>query len=216
MKKIKYIALIMSVASSLLMFSVGFSTWYSVDPAVAAALGAAEAFAVEEYSQYISLREFKMFKFSALSFRDDSGAETDTATIEVSYTVNKAALEKTGGEFTADVTLGYHNLSNYAKEDGFAGLFAGLADGTCGKVSATVNSEALTTLNVGNESIDLTYKFEGIDTSKDYDFTVIYTFNIPSKNGNFRQNFGRYINMANIDATHTKFISTAKIVELTQ
>jgi hypothetical protein len=225
LRKIKAIALLMSVMTCILMFSVGFSAWFKISapaPVIPDEDGSFEAYDVLTIHMQTP-NGMEIFEYSALSFRNAAGESTSNGQIKVHYVVPKSTVDAANGNFTVDVTLTYETLSKYATEDAnFAGLFAGLGKGTgTNQVSVTSSKGTVSDYTVGADNITAKLTFEDITLAAnetEYAFTLTYDFNIPpdteALKGNFRQMFGKYLNVTSesVEAP-TKFIVTAQVTK---
>lgn len=228
MRKIRFISLIMSILSSLFIFSVGFSTWYEFNPPKTYGEGDFMGYGVLE----IKNTGMDVFQYSALSFKeveyDESGnissfKDIDTGVIRVEYTVPKETLKSTDGSFTITADLGYSNLSDtghklfataFSPSDNFYTVkyYEGGIDSDSDKyaVTATINeSSDKITFELGFPTVN-----SSVDTSKDYVFTVEYSFYIPSSTDsdvhNFRNTFGKYMKGTE-GGSGTQFVATATL-----
>lgn len=222
LRKIKFMALLLSITSCLFMFSVGFATWYNVSaPTPVTTSGSFEAYDVLT----IHMKEndgMNLFEYSALSFRDADGKATDKGQIKVHYVVPKSTVDATDGDFTVDVTLTYDTLSRYAHDADFAGLFAGLEKGTgTNQVNVTSSKGTVSEYVVSDTQITAKITFENVtltESQTEYAFALTYDFNIPADTdtvkGNFRQTFGKYLNIQSEEVKNpTKFIVTAQVTK---
>ncbi len=229
MRKLGLMSFIFSILSCLIIFSIGFSTWYEIDPsaieAKKEASGAYEAYAVAESTQSgmsINITSVSLFAFSGLSFKTiehngEDGAlsnfsNSPTGTIEVTYVVGGATIPE-DGTFTVNVALGHSGAS---KTTLFKDAFA-----TAGNsYTVKVNGADLTDKATIDSADKITFSHTFTDGVKDtdYTFTVVYTFNIPSSTTtdplNFRNSFGKHIIGSDGDntttgLTPTKFVATA-------
>lgn len=211
MRKIKLISLIMSILSSLIICSIGFSTWYEFEPPVTSKTGNYEAYDVLTIENV----DMEVFQFSALSFKTaeytngalSSFSDTDTGVITVKYKIPAASVNAADGKFTINVSLGYdgaadgHALFGNAFPDtGTSNYYTVKLDGTV--INADIDA---------NDNISFTKSLSGISKTEDYEFTVTYEFYIPSANMNFRNTFGKYITGSDGDGTPTKFSASAYV-----
>ena len=229
LRKIKAIALLMSVMTCILMFSVGFSAWFKISapaPVTPDEDGSFEAYDVLT----IHMKEndgMEVFKSSLLSFKtSDTLKDTDTGTIEVTYVVPQSTVAATvdsgdtTGSFTVDFSLGYSSLSSLAPEGHklFGNAFnKETYPNNSFSVSVAKAKSTTTSLNADSDTIDCVCTFEGIDTTKDFEFTLIYTFKIPT-GLNFKESFGQYLNGTesteeNPNADTTKFSASAVVTD---
>ncbi len=229
LRKIRLMAIIASVTACLLMFSVGFSVWFKVEapePVTPDEDGSFEAYDV--LTIHMKTPDgMEIFEYSALSFRDAAGASTSSGQINVNYVVPESTVTATGGNFTVDVTLTYETLSTYAAAEGenFKGLFASLGKGTeTNQVSVTSSEGTVSnyTVSADNITAKLTFSDITVAENENYEFTLTYNFNIPQDitqqdstvKGNFRQIFGKYLNVTSTEVTEpTKFIVTAQVTK---
>ena len=232
MKKIKTIAFLLSVASCLCLFGVGYSTWYNITPPQQQnRTGLIESYSVLE----ISNTEMTTFKFSMLSFKEGDAQTTnfknsDSGAITVTYTVSADTVRTTNGKFRVDTALGYDENT---VRDSYKDLFGGLSIGE-GKNTVSVTCEAKSsngeTITVIEQKIEENenavkeikgaYKFENVPQGS-FSFTITYTFNIPSSgdnSDNFRQTFGQYLQGGENNGTEvrdvTKFIASAYVSKI--
>ena len=207
LRKIKLIALVLSLTSCLIMFSVGFSAWFKLNapaPMTPDTPGTFEAYDVEQMSDYVKPRKngFTMFEFTALGFRE--GKNQISATYDL--VADKLTSYANGG-LSISSTLSYSNLIDY--NDGKKLFdFTGKNEVTV-LISYKVGDKIKTaTPQVSNNKTDITvtYTFEKELPSE---FTVIYTFEV--KDG-FRNNFGKYISVK--DDKKTQFHTSVRITNL--
>ena len=227
LRKIRLMAIIASVTACLLMFSVGFSVWFKVEAPEPVILdnengngGSFEAYDVLTIHMKVD-NGMNVFKSSLLSFKkSDTLENTDTGTIEVTYVVPKSTVATTGGSFTVDFSLGYSSLSKLAPEGHklFGNAFnKETYPNNSFSVSVAEAKSTTTSLNANSDTIDCVCTFEGIDTNKDFVFTLIYTFNIPP-GLTFKESFGQYLNgtespTENPNADTTKFSASAVVTD---
>ena len=220
LRKIKAIALLMSVMTCILMFSVGFSAWFKISapaPVTPDEDGSFEAYDVLT----IHMKEndgMEVFKSSLLSFKtSDTLKDTDTGTIEVTYVVPQSTVSATGGSFTVDFSLGYSSIASEGHKL-FGNAFNNETYPNNSYSASVAKAKSTTTsLNADSDTIDCVCTFEGIDTTKDFEFTLIYTFKIPS-GLNFKNSFGQYLNGTesteeNPNADTTKFSASAVVTD---
>ena len=230
MKKIKTIAFLLSVASCLCLFGVGYSTWYNITPPQQQKrTGSIESYSVLE----ISNTEMTTFKFSMLSFKEGDAQKThfknsDSGSITVTYTVSADTVKATNGKFRVNTTLGYDENT---VRDGHKDLFGVLSLGE-GKNTASItcqaknpNGETITVIEqkiAANENavkeIKSVYQFENVPQGGFFSFTITYTFHIPSAEDNFRQTFGQYLQGGEKNGNEvtevTKFIAAAYVSKI--
>ena len=207
MKRIRPIAIILALASSVLLFSTGFATWYNlapVEPPTPQSISL-HSYEVVDLSDKIYTTGFNLgdFQYSSLAFAE--GKNKMVVTYNIQYTG------------TVAFSLGYKNLSGYAAE-GYQ-LFGKMLDGNAsnqivisfsdGSTAITVNKDNKSTYVKANNDGDYLYFEKDFATaSAATTLTVTYTFNIPTNSnaGNFRQNFGKYLKV--IENDKTVFVST--------
>lgn len=222
-KRIKFIALLMSVAMALTLFTSGFAVWYHFKPIDTTYNESIDSFGVDDSTSFIKLTNMQVFEFSSLYFiKYDSGGKkepTDEGKITVKYNVNidncKRLLSEAGETYdntlTVELTLGYENLTDSSYK-----LFEEINEGNNVKtISARINDISVDASGIANngEIITVTHTLTGLPDSGTYDMTVEYVFNVPYNNeekiGNFRNNFGKYLKTFEEDKT--QFVTTAKI-----
>ena len=206
MRKIKLIAFLLSVTSCLLLFSVGFASWYNLSIPDENRSGLFEAYQVKKMDSYISLSKtngFQLFEFTALGFKD--GKNKITAT----YDLNKTEIEAFDLEddVTIESTLSYKNLLDANKK-----LFALTGDNKITvQISYTIDgqmtTETLTPKEGDGSAITVNYTFNTLPSQ----FSIIYTFDIEQ---DFRANFGKYISF--LEDNKTEFTTTARITNFSQ
>ncbi len=237
MRKIKIIALLMSLTSCLFLCGVGFSIWYNVKPIEAKYATGSIQTAYDVLK--ISNTEMTIFKFSMLSFKtgDAQTADfrnSDVGTITVTHTVGAAALEATGGNFRVDLALGYDETTLYNDyNELFGALSVGEGDNTisvkceaknangalvsAGELAPVDAEDTTAAHKLSASELKSAYEFRDVVANNEgsYSFTVTYTFRIPGANDNFRQNFGQYLMGADTQGkTVTKFVTSAYISKL--
>ena len=223
MKKIKYLALLLSVATFLSLVGIGFAIWYNLDVILPGDNGVITdknnnvitAYSVDKSSNILKCTgEIGMFSYSALSF---SGGNSGTITVK--YSIN------TSSEFITDnTTLTFSLTTEENTTKGDAGLF-GAVDGTTKSFSAAIGSVGLgnATVSTDGKTISFTCTYGAIKNQiTNNAFTLTYTLTIPETYaggttvGNFRKAFGQYL-LSNLDSdgdgegdTTTKFIVIAE------
>lgn len=217
MRKIKLIAFLTSILSALSLLSSGFSTWYYVNyPSTQDAAGSIQAYAVEDMN--ISITGMTVFSFSAIEFK--GGNSNDTGEITVTYAVPEGAIEASSGKFTVNFELTYSDLSSYANNQNILfsnlninSLTSNIPNNTVTvKCGDSIISNASIVNEDGFEKIKASYNFSIDAESTSHTFTVTYSFKISPDGGNFRNNFGKYINQKSTENEQfTKFIATATI-----
>lgn len=236
MRKIGFIAFIMSLASSFFMFAIGFAMWSSFTlPETETRGGSLKAYNVVDYveNDYISLKDtggIEMFSYSDKSFVSTDGKTmTNTGTITANYTINLDACQSAineNGELTVEILLQYGNL-NLPENESAPALFETLSEKNGSrKISAQVkvkvegSDETVldgTAQTYNGTSFLISHTFKNMSNSGTYDFTVVYTFEIPKEytyedftdTDNFKNTFGKYLKSAENDKT--EFITTATI-----
>ena len=195
MRRVKFISLLMSILSSLVIFSIGFSSWIEFAPLNASGSGSFTTYGVEELA--IENISMSVFQFSATAFKEvayeEGGlktyADTNTGVITVKYKVPAASVATLNGKVHVDISLGY-------TEAKIKNLFA-TAFPTSSKtnyltvrIGDEVVGHTIKTNDNGEEVINIQKTYSNVDTAKDFEFTVTYEFNIPYENMNFRNTFG--------------------------
>ena len=205
MKRIRPIAIILALASSVLLFSTGFATWYNlapVEPPTPQSISM-HSYEVVDLSDKIKTTGFNLgdFQYSSLAFVE--GKNKMVVTYSIQYTG------------TVAFSLGYKNLSGYAAND--YELFNNMLTDDNQVVISFDDGSAAITVNKDNKSTYVKANNDGDYLYFEKDFatasaattlTVTYTFNIPTNSnaGNFRQNFGKYLKV--IENDKTVFVST--------
>ena len=233
MKKIKYLAFVMSVVTFLSLVGVGFSIWYNVDVILPNGDGTVTdnnnvitAYAVDQSSNILYCKgTIEVFQYSALSF---SGG--DTGKITATYWID------TNSEFITDSTTLTFSLTYEegtiraldANDDGTNDGLFGAVDGTTKSFSASINNSVdlgNATVSTDGKMISFTCTYGAIKNqiAGNGTFTLTYTLNIPKTYaggttvGNFRKAFGQYL-LSNLDSDGdgtgditTKFIVVAGV-----
>lgn len=238
MRKIKLIAFLLSVTSCLLLFSVGFATWYNVKfpTGVEEQEASFEAYDVLNISnEGMDIFGFSMFSFKTAVYSGNSLVnfeDSDMGVVTITYRVPAETLAATGNSFKVNASLGYDatTLSAVAKNDpDFKGLFGALVlnaenngvSVSCSSSSGTV-TEVTPTL-VGATEIRSEYSFENVtpnaknskNETADYEFTITYTFTIKKANDNFKNNFGQYLNGTDVSGiSGTRFTASAYVTDV--
>lgn len=239
MKKIQYLALVMSVVTFLSLVGVGFSIWYNLDVILPNGDGVVTgnenvitAYAVDRSSDILKCTgNISMFSYSALSF-----VGGDSGTIAVPYTIDmsKTDILKDSTRLTFSLTYeeGTIRALDANGDNTNDGLFTAI-NGTWNKVEATIsinNSDGSTTTiltatpTVSDDRKTVSFTCEYSKIAKQITngtFVVTYTLTIPETYsdgttvGNFRRAFGQYLlsNKVNDDGstTTTKFIVIAEV-----
>ena len=232
MKKIKYLALLLSVATFLSVVGIGFAIWYNVkvilpngDGTVTGDSNKITAYSVDKSSNILKCDDISMFSYSALSFSGNNG--TGTGTIEVTYWIDM------NSEFITDSTTLTFSLTYEegtiraldANDDGTNDGLFGEVTGTTKTFSAAIGSVGLgnATVSTDGKTISFTCTYGAIKNQiTNNAFTLTYTLTIPETYtggttvGNFRKAFGQYL-LSNWDSdgdgtgdTTTKFIVIAE------
>ena len=215
MKRIRPIAIILALASSVLLFSTGFATWYNlapVEPPTPQSISL-HSYEVVNLSDKIKTTRFNLvnFQYSSLAFVTEDGVTKNV--IEIDY-----YIQYTG---TVAFSLGYKNLSAYSDEEGFTGLFTKMLSNSANSIVISFSDSSIAPITInstnmngengvktGNGGDYLYFEEEFATASAATTLTVTYTFNIPTNSnaGNFRQNFGKYLKV--IENDKTVFVST--------
>ena len=244
MRKIKLIAFLLSVTSCLLLFSVGFSTWYNVNfpEGIEDKEGSFEAYDVLTISNVgMDMFQFSMFSFKTVGYgKDEQGkeilvsfADSDTGVISVTYRIPAETLAVVGTSFKVETSLSY--AADTLAKTPTNGLFGGLklkekdTDDNVVSVSCSVNDASLVAgPTLSGPEITSAYEFKGVtanaksDTTKSsndvYEFTITYTFTI-SSGTNFKNTFGQYLKGTEKTAENqtnygTKFIASAHVTDI--
>lgn len=235
LRKIKLVALLVSITCCFFMFSVGFSAWFNISapaPVTPDDTGSLESYDVLTIHMKGD-NGMKVFKSSLLSFKDSDTLEdskTGTGTIEATYVVPKSTVEATAGSFTVDFSLGYSSLSlnghqlfghafstTYKDNSYSASVVYGANNET--KIDLTPQFLSVQDDQVIDDTIICSYTFENIPTTDDFEFTLIYTFKIP-KGINFKESFGQYLNGTESTEDNpsdtTKFSASAVVKDYTE
>ena len=216
-RKIKFIALLLSIASCLFMFGVGFSTWYNLSTSdVVTSTGSIEAYDVLT----IQNSGMTLFKSSLFSFKtnDQTLSDSNVGVITVNYKVPVETLAATDGSFAVDLTLGYSELvipDHRLFEVAFGNSFAGntfSVDVQIGNSTTSMIANGKSDRLAADGTITVTKTFtadEVGDLNSDFEFTVIYTLNIEGGE-NFKESFGKYLRGTE-GAVTTKFAASAQV-----
>ena len=228
MKKIGFIAFILSLASSLFLFSIGFATWTSFAlPAMQGTNGSITSYGVVDYvkTDYIS-GATTMFRYKSPGFVDSLGKSTDTGTITTDYSIDIDACREVmgndwNGTLTVEILAEFVHLISY-DDEASPMLFSTLADGkNVRSVSVAVKKNGVTlegaTVENRGSSLAISQQLTGLPNEGECVITVEYTFAVPEKYadgtaGNFYQNFGKHLSVK--DGEKTEFVTTATIAEL--
>ena len=215
-RKIKFIALLLSITSCLFMFGVGFSTWYNLSTSdVVTSTGSIEAYDVLT----IQNSGMTLFKSSLFSFKtnDQTLSDSNVGVITVNYKVPVETLAATDGSFAVDLTLGYSELvipDHRLFEVAFGNSFAGntfSVDMQIGNSTTSMIANGKSDRLAADGTITVTKTFtadEVGDLNSDFEFTVIYTLNIEGGE-NFKESFGKYLRGTE-GAVTTKFAASAQ------
>ena len=227
MKKIKYLALLLSVATFLSVVGIGFAIWYNLDVILPGDNGVITdknnniitAYSVDKSSSVLYCTEvIEVFEYSALAFAGNNG----TGAIKATYWIDM------NSEFiTNSTTLTFSLTTEKNTTKGDAGLF-GDVTGTTKTFSASINNSVdLGDADVSDDgkTISFTCTYDAISElvqANGGNFTLTYTLTIPETYaggttvGNFRKAFGQYL-LSNWDSdgdgegdTTTKFIVIAE------
>lgn len=216
-RKIKFIALLLSITSCLFMFGVGFSTWYNLSTSdVVTSTGSIEVYDVLT----IQNSGMTLFKSSLFSFKtnDQTLSDSSVGVITVNYKVPVETLAATDGSFAVDLTLGYSELvipDHRLFEVAFGNSFAGntfSVDMQIGNSTTSMIANGKSDRLAADGTITVTKTFtadEVGDLNSDFEFTVIYTLNIEGGE-NFKESFGKYLRGTE-GAVTTKFAASAQV-----
>ena len=220
LRKIRLIAFLLSLTSCIFMFGVGFSTWYNVS----VSSPVEQSVTVETYDVLsVYMREndgMTIFNSSLLSFKTTDGtlADTDRGVITVNYVVPASTVAATDGSFTVDFLLGYSALASGNSDHRlFATAFGDDFPNNSFSVQVKLGDSTEYVLQDGDvsdladdDSIFGSYDFTVENTEQDFEFTVIYTFDIPG-GLNFKSSFGQYLNGSEGATDATKFSASAAV-----
>ena len=214
-RKIKLLAILMSITSCLLMFSMGFATWYNVTLPNASTVGSGDVVVYDALTIHNS--GMTMFSSSLISFKTSDKTLTDanSGVITVNYKIPKNTITAAKKNFTVDFELGYSDLA-VSDHKLFATAFGnGFAKNNF-SVVLNLNGQAITLVQNGRsdkvsaeDTINCSYDFQNISDTADLEFSVTYTFNIEG-GVNFRDSFGKYLKGTDGDET-TKFAASAVV-----
>jgi len=210
MKKIKLLAAVMTLTSCLLLFSVGFSSWYRVEPRTEN--GSMLSYGVADMDDYIVLATddagnsgLTVFEFTALGFKPGKNTISARYIITESAVAALNAAEKTG--VSIESQLSYINLSSYATES--TKLFeTDISVSISYNVEGAANNPKTVTPTVVNNGTDIIVKHD-FKNEIPTELTIIYTFNVTS---DFRNNFGKYIQVTEKEIGGKKYLPTEFIV----
>ena len=212
MRKIRLIAIVMTVLSCISIFSIGFSSWFSFEPQIKIQEGSYESYGLLTIDNI----EMSVFKFSALSFKDENYDNCDEGRVTVKYQIPKESLSVFEGEFTISLTLGYSEIFDADNYKLFYDAFVTNESTNNLKVFITGGSEDGIEYEITeNDDIYFEHTFANDDKSQDLEFTVDYVFTVPSENSNFRNTFGKYLVGSEIEMEEldpTKFSVVAEFI----
>ena len=212
MRKIRVIAIVMTMLSCVSIFSIGFSSWFSFEPQINIQEGSYESYGVLAIDNI----EMSVFNFSAISFRDENHDDCDQGLISVKYQIPKESLGVFEDEFTISLTLAYSEIFDADNYKLFYDAFVTNESTNDMKVFITGGDEEGIEYEItDNDDIYFEHTFKNVDKSKDLEFTVDYVFTVPSENSNFRNTFGKYLIGGEIDIEGfdtTKFSVVAKFI----
>ena len=212
------LSLILTVATLLATLCTGFAVWYEIQftnntPPEGNQGLKMHSYAIDDSSVVgVTMKQngMSVFNYSATSFTA-GGAETNEGSISVTYVIDKDALFGDTSSTTLVFTLSYlHAGSQTPETPENKTLFnPELAAGQSMEVGATVNGANATLTRTG-AALSVETTLDKADCPEE--ITVVYTFRIPSDNGNFRKVFGKYLyyerpNTDGVTET-TTFIST--------
>lgn len=202
MRKIRLISIAMSVLSCVCIFSVGFSSWFSLESPAKTTSGSYDTYGVLS----IENTEMTVFQFSALSFKDENYEDTDEGVISVKYKIPKESVKAVNGNFVVDISLGYSGISD-SEYKLFKNAFA---EESGNNYYVKVDGDTIVASIAEDDTISFQKTFDGCDQSKDFEFTVTYIFDIPNDDANFRNTFGKYLVAGGTDGKKaTTFTSSA-------
>ncbi len=212
MRKMNLISTLLSIASCLVIFSIGFSSFYNLTifPLLSQPTGSFESYEVDPIVNIESMTCFTCSGMSFMAIGYDSNSilnefqKIDTGTITVNYKIPKDQIPASG-KFEIDFYLSYENAD---KTTLFNDAFA-----VAGNVCTVKLSNSTVTHSIDeNDAITFTKTFVSVPTTEDYTFNVTYEFTIPNANLNFRNTFGKFIKTGD-NATTFIASAAAKAVE---
>ena len=206
----KYVPILMSVLTSMFLFSVGFSSWLVTKPLEVGDVDG--SFQAHEVNDFVSWKGTTMFEYTSLYFKDD----------ELNKVGETAPSYKLGDSNRGQITVTY-SLTDAGKA---AALDGGLtvtfrlgytdANGTLrfksSNTKVTVNGSVYS-LSGESAQASASHTFNTTNGIPEGDFTVIYEFNTTVGAG-FRSEFGQYLlnNKKGDDGVYrtTKFVTSAE------
>ena len=201
----KYVPILMSVLSSVFLFSVGFSSWLVTNPSQSD--GVDGSFSAYEANEYVVWKGTSMFDYTSLYFKDDilntegyDLGNDNVGRIVVTYSLTDAGKSKATSEgLTVNFCLGYTDAN---------GTLLFKPSNTKVMVNGSEHS-------ISGESIQASasHTFNSTNGIPEGNFTVIYEFNTTVGAG-FRSEFGQFLlyNKKGDDGVYrtTKFVTSAE------
>ena len=187
----KYVPILMSVLSSVFLFSVGFSSWFVTNPSLSN--GVDGSFTAYEVNDYLVWNGTEMFEYTSLYFKDDElnkvgGTapsyklkDLNRGRITVTYSLTEAGEAKAASEgLTVNFCLGYTDANGTL-----------LFKDTNTKVYVN-GTEHLLSDGYSKTTAEVSHTFNSTNGIPEGSFTVIYEFNTTVGAG-FRTEFGQYL-----------------------
>lgn len=217
MRKIKYLALLMSLTTVLTILSVGFSAWMNLKPAsyslTGPSAGKLTAFAVNRSTDFISQESISIFNYSAFSFTK-GGSPVDSGSVTVNYKINLKAYCAANGidsytsleSIVLDFSLTHENTRNNTA------LFTATAGKT---IEVFINGSKFTgTVNNSGNLLSLrqTLNLAGIEVDANGCFTIPVEYRFTIAQASFRSLFGQFllngVSATDSDGNPTKLTTT--------
>ena len=187
----KYVPILMSVLSSVFLFSVGFSSWLTVTVPSDKVSGG--SFTAYEVNDYLVWNGTEMFEYTSLYFKDDELnkvgetapsyklGDSNRGQITVTYSLTDAGKAKAASEgLTVSFCLGYTDANGTL-----------LFKATNTKVNVNGTEHSLSG-DYSKTTAEVSHTFNSDNGIPEGSFTVIYEFNTTVGAG-FRTEFGQYL-----------------------
>lgn len=189
MRKIRLMAVIMSILSCVSVFGIGFSSWFNFEPPVKASTGNYKSYG----TAVIENVSMSVFQFSTFSFKDENYTDSDEGKVSVTYKISAESLEFLDDSFKVSITLGYSQILDSTHKLFYHAFEEKKATNECKVFITGGPTDGVDYSITAKDTIYFEHTFKNVDKSNDFEFTVDYFFKVPSADNNFRTTFGKYL-----------------------